>query len=496
MKDIIGVIISIFFVIIVIVFSEILKKSCNWGKEATRKFVHIGVAHWWLVAMYCIDNIYYAAIPPMIFIILNYISYEKQLIKSMERDGGTSDLGTVYFPVSLFILIILFWNNGVFNHDNKYIGAIGILIMGYGDGFAAIIGKRFGKRKYKVFGGEKSIEGSLTVFFFAFLITLCMVYNHTDIAFKIAIVIATLAVFIEALTPHGLDNLTLPIITSLCVFSFINIPKSNIDIYYKVALGITISSFIAIPAYYKKSLKMSGCFGAIVLGTVIYITSSSFGIIVMLSFFISSSLLSHFKKSKKNECAKLFDKTGNRDALQVFANGGVGLIFSIVYFFTGRGIYLICMCIAFAASNADTWATELGILNKKDPVSLRTLRRVKKGTSGAISLLGSMFSMLGAIFIALISVALIKYTQVKIIGFSLYEIFIFVSIGGFLGCFIDSLLGATVQGIYYSEELNRETEKKVLEGKKTKLVRGFEIFNNDVVNFLSIALASILILLI
>ena len=77
---------------------------------------------------------------PVIFVVLNYYSNRKDLIKSMEREGD-SNLGTVYFPISLIVLILLTWDGGLLGGGNlKYLGAVGSLIMGYGDGFAAIIG--------------------------------------------------------------------------------------------------------------------------------------------------------------------------------------------------------------------------------------------------------------------------------------------------------------------------------------------------------------------
>ncbi|WP_066502602.1 DUF92 domain-containing protein [Abyssisolibacter fermentans] len=495
MNDLLGVVLSITFVFVILIVSEVLKKTCKWSNESTRKFVHIGVAHWWVVAMYSIESIYYAIIPPIIFVILNYVSYKKQLIKSMERNGNKADLGTVYFPISLVILIALFWKNGLLGSDYRYIGAIGILVMGYGDGFAAIVGKKFGNIKYFIFGNEKSIEGSFTVFILSFIVSALILFNYKGIdIIHIAIIVAFLATIIEAITPWGLDNLTVPISSSLIVYYLLNIQSVHIELFTSLSLGFLISSSVAFPAYYKKSLKLSGCIGAIILGTIIFMTSGVLGIVIMLSFFISSSLLSHFKKNRKQECAKLFDKTGNRDILQVFANGGVGLIYSIIYHFSHNIIHLICICIAFAASNADTWATELGVLNKTKPFSLRTFKRVNKGTSGAISLLGTFSSFIGSVFIALVSIFLIIYMNVDIGNLSILKIFILISLGGFFGGLIDSFLGATVQGVYYSEEEDKETEKKIFNGKKTTLIRGFEMFNNDLVNFLSIGLSSILIL--
>jgi len=107
-SNLIGLIISFIFVFIILILGEILNRFTKASEEFNRKFVHIGVSNWWIVAMFLIDNMYYAMIPPIIFIILNYLSYKKGVFSSMEREDKES-LGTVYYPISLLILVWLFW---------------------------------------------------------------------------------------------------------------------------------------------------------------------------------------------------------------------------------------------------------------------------------------------------------------------------------------------------------------------------------------------------
>lgn len=497
MNNILGMILSIVFVVLIIVVSEMIKSKSKWTNEATRKFIHIGVCHWWIFAMFSISEIQYAIMPPLLFIILNYMSYKKNIIKSMERNENKADLGTVYFPISLLILIILTWKGGLLGEDLKYIGAIGILIMGYGDGLAAIVGKKIGDNTYKIHNSKKSIEGSSAMFIISFIVTftiLTLVGGYSILTLKISLIVATFATFIEAITPWGLDNITVPIITSILVYYLILHSSEDIfiDFIFRSSIGIMFSSFVGYFAYRVNSLSKSGVLGAIILGTGIFATSGIYGSALMILFFISSSALSHFKKSRKEEVEKQFDKTGKRDIYQVFANGGVGLIFSTLYFFKDNIIFLIAVAVSFAAANADTWSTELGVLNKSNPFSLRNFKRVSKGTSGAISLIGTLAGLSGAVFIAISFILMILIFSIENIEINILNILIVVSLGGFLGSIIDSILGATVQGIYYIDELGKETERKYYNESNTRLIRGFRIFNNDLVNFLSIMIASIL----
>ena len=210
--NILGLVLSYVLVFIIIGLSTLLQKKGILGDEGARKFIHIGVSNWWLLAMFTFDDVWFAIIPPITFIILNYYSYKTNLIKSMERSGN-GNLGTVYFPISLLILVILTF--GV--TFNPLIGAIGILTLGYGDGLAAAIGSKWGKRKL-IYG--KSVEGSLTMFLATFIVTFTLLaFNFSlPIALSVGLVLAISATLIELYTPKGLDNLTVPLLTSLIYY--------------------------------------------------------------------------------------------------------------------------------------------------------------------------------------------------------------------------------------------------------------------------------------
>lgn len=214
MNNIWGLIVSYVFIFVVIGISTVLQKKNVLKDEGARKFIHIGVAHWWIIAMVFFDNVYFAIIPPITFIILNYASYKMNLIKSMER-GGKGNLGTVYFPISLLILVLLTFTDVI--GASTYIGAIGILIMGYGDGLAAVIGKKYGKHPL-AFG--KSFEGSITMFIVSFLVTFTILVRYGSLASAVLVGlgVAIAGTVIELFTPKGLDNLTVPLGTAILAF--------------------------------------------------------------------------------------------------------------------------------------------------------------------------------------------------------------------------------------------------------------------------------------
>lgn len=210
--NIIGLIISYIFVFMVIGLSTLLQNQRILNEEGARKFIHIGVSNWYLIAMIFFTNVWAAIIPPISFIILNYISYKQNVFKAMERNGN-GNLGTVYFPISLLIVTYVSFNNTLGFQDKgsmTYFGALAILILGYGDGFAAVFGKRYGKKK--IFQ-EKSLVGSLSMFVFSFLTAISVLFVLSTITniFLVSFILAASATIIELFTPRGLDNLTVPL---------------------------------------------------------------------------------------------------------------------------------------------------------------------------------------------------------------------------------------------------------------------------------------------
>jgi phytol kinase len=218
MNNIIGIIVSFVFVFAVIGLSTVLSNKGLLDGEGSRKFIHIAVSNWWIIAMFTFDDPLWASFVPLMFVFINYISYRKNVFKAMERDGSSRDLGTVYYAISLLILAYV-----SFAYKVPYLGGIGILIMGYGDGFAALIGTRFGKHSFKKYGLSKSLEGSITVFIFALLISGIFfgIYSSNHWVIK-SLVVAVSATIIELLSPNGFDNLSLPLLVSLISWALVS----------------------------------------------------------------------------------------------------------------------------------------------------------------------------------------------------------------------------------------------------------------------------------
>lgn len=251
----------------------------------------------------------------------------------------------------------------------------------------------------------------------------------------------------------------------------------------KLAFVLLVNVALGLAAYLKRSVTPGGCAAGIVLGSAILYFGGMFMWMVLVAFFISSSLLSFYKKNIKKDYEQFMEKNERRDMVQVMANGLPGGLFAVLYGLTGNVLFLVGFVVAFAASNADTWASEIGMLSKNEPVSIITLRPVPRGRSGGVSLLGILASMGGASFIGMVFV--VSYSLLEGYHHMLFNIAMLATLGGTIGSLVDSILGATLQAQYYCTVTDSYTEKRIKEGRPTRLVRGYQVVNNDMVNFLS-----------
>ncbi len=207
-NDLWGLVRVYVFLITVLVVGELLRRLLKKPADFTRKFIHIGVGFWGYFAWPIVSR-WIVVIPPASFVLINIISHRWRLIPAMESEDR-SNLGTIYYPLSICLLVLLFWQS-----DLRIIAMLGSMVMGLGDGFATIIGRAKGKHVYSRGKSKKSWEGSLAMFLFAVIAGLAVLLPYTVLPFGTVLVrsglIALAAAVVEGLTPGGYDNLTVPL---------------------------------------------------------------------------------------------------------------------------------------------------------------------------------------------------------------------------------------------------------------------------------------------
>jgi len=442
--------------------------------EVSRKLVHILVSNWIFFAFAVYGSAWTASILPACFIVLNYLSVRKGIFSAIERDEDNT-FGTVWYAVSLFLLCLA-------GHmlNMPWIAVCGMLAMGYGDGFGALVGKRWGKMYFPNAHSQKSVEGTLTVMLFSGLAVglVCAFYapNLTlDFAIRAALVCGVLAAAIELFTPRGIDNLTVPLGVSIVLFLMVQYP-----LLWPVFACISITLLILIVAYYLRSVTFWASQAALLLGVSLFVFGGWLSFAALVLFFLLGSAVSRIGKNKKLKALNLHERRGARSVVQVAANGLPSLIFAVLYFITGMESFLLAVIVCFAAAAADTFSSEIGMLSNKEPVSILTLKPMQRGISGGVTLFGFLGGILGALTVAVLAVPI----------FGIAGMFV-VIIAGLAGSVIDSMIGATFQAKYQAQ--SGLTERKSPDGAPLKLARGLIWVNNDVVNFASVLICGLLL---
>lgn len=250
-----------------------------------------------------------------------------------------------------------------------------------------------------------------------------------------------------------------------------------------------IISFTVIIGFFVHSLSKSGSLAAAGVGVSVALALEWKGLLVLGVFFVSSSFWSKYKRASKALFEEKHEKGSRRDWQQVMANGGIAALSCLVFYITDNHLWVLAFGISIAASNSDTWASEIGALSKKHPLFIGNFKRVEKGTSGAISFIGTMASVGGALLIAL----LCHY----LFNLSINEALL-IFCAGFLGNVVDTLVGAYLQAVYRCKKCQSLTEKKIHCRRPTQLFRGVAMINNDVVNvfsnFISVLIGSLMFL--
>ena len=272
-------------------------------------------------------------------------------------------------------------------------------------------------------------------------------------------------------------------------------------------IALAIAAVIIVPIFIwariKRHLTFWACFLAGFFGISYWMIHPIF-FIALLAFFISSSILTRYRKKDKQAVQDKFDKGGERDTSQVLANGLAGFIFAVIHLliniFTNNIVlsnaFIYAFIAAIATTNADTWGTEIGILSRDQPFWILDLRKkVEHGTSGGVSGKGTIAAFIGAIIVAIIVLVVEIIWKNPIPEISSWQIYLFLPIAGlmgFIGAIFDSLFGATLQGFFKCQVCGKGTEKRIHCNEHTILQRGKEWFRNDHVNFWSSLIAGLL----
>ncbi len=192
----------------IVLAAELLHRYTDTKPEQVRKVVHIGTGNVILLAWLLNLPAWVGITSAVLAGIVTLISYRLPILPGVNSVGRKS-LGTFFYAVSIGIVTAVFWNLNL-----PHYGVIGILIMAWGDGLAAIIGLKFGKHPYTIVGNTKSWEGTGTMLLVSYTIVsivLFAVQGNIWQTWLVGIPVAIIACTVESIAQWGVDNLTVPL---------------------------------------------------------------------------------------------------------------------------------------------------------------------------------------------------------------------------------------------------------------------------------------------
>jgi uncharacterized protein (TIGR00297 family) len=251
--------------------------------------------------------------------------------------------------------------------------------------------------------------------------------------------------------------------------------------WLRAIVGAGVAAAIAILARRGHALSASGAVAAVACGAASAAAGWAYAALLVVYFVASSLVTAAGRKRKEAQTAPVAEKGGERDAAQVIANGGVFCLAALATLTATPGSPIRDMLAggalgALAASAADTWSTEIGVLMGGVPRSIINRTVVRKGESGGVTWAGSAGGRAGAVFIALAG-AVLGIGD----GLPLAPI-----VGGMTGTLLDSLLGATLQRRRHCDTCDLPTERAIHTcGAPTRDAGGVRWIGNDTVNLLA-----------
>ncbi len=233
---------------------------------------------------------------------------------------------------------------------------------------------------------------------------------------------------------------------------------------------------LAIAAWGLGWLTVDGAVAAALVGGAIAHFGGLRWTAALLAFFATGTMLTYLGRERKTQPEH---RGRGRTARQVIGTGGVAAVISAVW---GAGIgpdaLRAVLPAAFlgslAAAAADTWSAEVGMLSPEPPRLISTWAHVPAGTSGGVTLAGSLAGVAGAVLIAAV-------------GATDARTFTSAWIAGVLAMCVDSAIGATIQGRF-----RRPNGSIVEDPTGAEPVYGIRWVTNPVVNVLATAAGAVL----
>ena len=254
--------------------------------------------------------------------------------------------------------------------------------------------------------------------------------------------------------------------------------------YIAITSSVILAALVAFVTIKKKAFTVPAALSACVMLVLSAVCGAWAGVVIVLAAYLTIFAVDMVIGEKSEAVTgSINQRSGARGMVQVIANALAATIAAVCGFIFKKPELMIVYAAALTECLADSLASDVGVLSKKDPVDICRMKRIKRGLSGGVSLLGTLSALAGCALMCLVSFIFFGISAKVIVAV------LFIPM---LGILIDSILGSLVQAKYKCAVCGKNTEKTLHCGQKTAHVGGLKLINNDAVNIISNFLTAIL----
>lgn len=431
--------------------------------EDARQLVHIAMGAFALALPYLAwwQAVALAALATVFNLFILETLAGRRLFRPNEPIGRLGS-GIVLYPISVLTLLLLF-------RQRLDIAAAAWGVLAVGDGMATIVGRPLPLAAIP-WNRSKSVGGSLAFVTFGGMTAMGLTWWCRELVTPqaplwfliVAPVLAAIAAAAVETIPVSLDDNVSVSLTAASVMWILSLVSE--DLLFEVLraprntflIPVVANAAVAAAGYLGRTVTISGMLTGFLLGTVIFIGTGVQGWILLLLCFASAVVTSRVGLARKQILGIAEERGGRRGGGNAFANTGVAAIAAFVGLLSDAHVpAAVAFVAALVAGASDTVASEIGKAFGKRTFLVTTLRTVRPGASGAMSLEGTVAGIIAAAALALVASGL---------GLMPVTLVIPVTLAATAGALVESALGATLEP------------------------RG--VLNNDLLNFINTAVAA------
>jgi uncharacterized protein (TIGR00297 family) len=447
------------------------------SKQTYRSLFHMVIGSFFVLVMLISINLVFItiSIAIMLFCTAEYLRkcedkgpvaiFVRGILTPVLRDGEFEGyMASLFFLISTLV-VALFLYPATIRDAAGVERAVGIkyavcciAVLTFSDPSATLVGRKFGRHKWKR-NPQKSLEGSAAMFTVAtitiMILDFGMGYEIGHIGLATALVVAFCVTLSESLPLKIGDNLIIPLLAGMVMLSGVSSLLIKLDpyfLFYIVPLFVSLGAL----AYFTGMLDTLGTEAAVFFGILVFISAGYRPalLISLLMFLVLGFMFTKFGYEYKKNLGAAEPGEGRRGVNPVVANGIIPTFTAVLYPFNPT-VSITLFIGAVSAALADTAATELGVFHK-NPMMITTGERVKPGTRGAVSLLGEVAAIFGALAMGGVVITLLSMSSFAPVPAPLINpinLVFTAMVCGIVGCNIDSFLGASMRSLS-KEEVN------------------------------------------